>query len=389
MNGLFFRRIVTGISFSLCSLLLFSQTVRQVNLSNHESFTDNIALAADSKDMDVMVKLQFDESHNQLVVSLLSYRLLLVFHEDVRYGSVVKHRCLRPERLPYVVTTDPMLRIHFDRSFRRQMDRPHRKQILSRWASYEGLQPVPQAHQIVNDFIEQRFDVIGQETTDVTFSLRDVCVMNRDERNKSRYNLVHRHNINIDYRIRLHRDPCRGRESEIEMARSFLESIRSGIHVFRQRFPSNHVQTEEQAIEFRQMKDVLINQFARHDSFSTCPEVQQLWDSYNTSVDSIASFICHLQEQYQHSAKGVDVELLYSKARQIDYLVTRWLNSNDAVEQRDIHLRCLSLAKSVKDLVATEGLVSEEQRKAYQVFTQAIQYARTSIHLSKERKKKP
>ena len=83
-----------------------AQTVKKIRVSQNESYTDHISLNSQNKDMDLIVKIVFNEQENVLVVSLISYRNLFVFQDNVRYSQVVKRRKLRPDRLPYVVESE-------------------------------------------------------------------------------------------------------------------------------------------------------------------------------------------------------------------------------------------------------------------------------------------
>ena len=58
----------------------------------------------------------------------------------------------------------------------RKSIKPERKHIFSRWIEYEGLQPQPTDYKMVNDYIEQSFDILRQETN-VSIMLRDILVM--------------------------------------------------------------------------------------------------------------------------------------------------------------------------------------------------------------------
>lgn len=135
--------------------------VKQITLSAEESYTEHIALSNDSKDLDVMVKFMFDEMNNRLSVTLLSYRSLFVFQDNVRYKHVVKWKKLRPDRLPYVVQ-EPVFKIKLPKAFRRQIPKRRKRFIFERWISYDGIQPIPQDYRLVNEYIEQQFDILPQ-----------------------------------------------------------------------------------------------------------------------------------------------------------------------------------------------------------------------------------
>lgn len=87
-------------------------------------------------------KINFDEPNNSLIVSLVSYRKLFVFQDNVRYSHVVRFNKLRPSKLPYVVKSDEKARYKMTRPLRKSI-KPKRKHIFKSWIKYEGLQPQP------------------------------------------------------------------------------------------------------------------------------------------------------------------------------------------------------------------------------------------------------
>ena len=153
-----------------------AQTVKEITLSQEHSFTDHIALANDSRDLDLMVKLVFNESENTLTVSLVSYRDLFVFQDDVPFQQAIKGDRLRPDRLPYVVQSDPKAQFVLDKSLKASLEKPHKKLLFHRWITYQGLQPQPIEYKMVNEFIEQTFDIQSKNNR-VQVTLRDLFVM--------------------------------------------------------------------------------------------------------------------------------------------------------------------------------------------------------------------
>lgn len=71
----------------------------------------------------------------------------------------------------------------------RKSIKPKRKHIFRQWIEYEGLQPQPTEYKMVNDYIEQTFDIL-HEMADVSITLRDILVMSeRTSRKKIKYDL--------------------------------------------------------------------------------------------------------------------------------------------------------------------------------------------------------
>ena len=109
---------------------LQAQNIRKIQIAQDASYTDHVSLKKDSKDMDLMVKFVFDEPNNVLTVSLVSYRNLFVFQNDVRYKQVVKHKKLRPDRFPYVVEADAEAKYKLTKELRKQIVGSKKKHVF-------------------------------------------------------------------------------------------------------------------------------------------------------------------------------------------------------------------------------------------------------------------
>ena len=368
----------------LIPLTLQSQTVKHITLTARDAYTGHIALSEDSKDLDLIVKFIFNEQENRLSVTLLSYRSLFVFQEDVRYGQAVKKRKLRPDRLPYVVPTDPSIRIKASRDFRQQLPRPRRKFIFKRWFGCDGLQPIPQEYQLVNDYIEQDFDILHGRN-EIIVSLHHLLVMDSEQtkNGQARYQWTFFKNLDLEYHITLQRDPCLGAETALQQASRDTESIRTAYKNLRNSYPHETVNTEEQFNQFTELKQMLTKQFPRKAIESDCPDVQQQLETYNTYVDSIAAMQCQLVQQVK-TATGIDPDLLLTRARMIDNMVSRWIGSTDPIERRDLNLMCHNIINEMNAQIEVCGFANEEQKKAGRVFFKARQYYQTTINANKQ-----
>jgi hypothetical protein len=370
---------------------LHAQHTRHITVSAEDAYTDHIALSTDSRDMDIMVKFQFDEAHNQLVVSLITYRSLFVFEHDVRYKTVFKHRKLNAMKLPYVVEDEATTEIMASKALKKQLNPTARHFIFKHWIEYEGLQPIPQNYQLAHEFVEQTFDILHMRN-EVSVSLRHLMVMDaqKGNPNKRSYLLSYLKDTNLDYRITLRRNPCLGTEKEQELADHSVEAIRQGYESLLEKFLPHEVYTAEQCEAFYEMKQMLGSQYPKVAANQPCDLVRGKWELYNTYVDSIASAQCKINPVTQEDEiTGVEVELLYSKARQLDGMVTRWLNSEDAIERKDLQLYCLKMVKDVNEWVSINGLANSEQQKAWGVFQKAEKYYQQSMVKNTKRKNNP
>lgn len=362
----------------LCCCSLRAQMVKQITLSAEESYTEHIALSNDSKDLDVMVKFMFDEMNNRLSVTLLSYRSLFVFQDNVRYKQVVKWKKLRPDRLPYLVQ-EPLFKIKLPKAFRRQIPKPRKKFIFERWISYDGIQPVPQDYRLVNEYIEQQFDILPQRN-ELTVSLHHLFVIDSKEKKKTRsYFFTYFKDLDLEFHISLQRNPCLGTEVELEQAALSLENVRQSYSAFAKSFAVREVSSEEKFGQFTAMKEMLTAQFPHREMSSECPEVQRAWNEYNMYVDSIQSVTCTLVRS-EVVLPGVGADVLLKKARQMDNMVTNWLSSTDKIERRDLQMQCQNLIDEVHLLVDEYGIVSEEEHQAWKVFLQAEGYFQRTVN---------
>ena len=178
--------------------------------------------------MDLLVKFMFNEPNNSLTVSLISYRKLFVFQDNTRYSRAVWCFKLRPNKLSYVVESDEQARYKLTKALRKSI-KPRRKHIFKRWIEYEGLQPQPTDYKMVNDYIEQTFDILHKEAP-VSITLRDILVMNEQiTSKKKKYDLFYQTDLNRKYEITIKRDPCFGKEEALQAAIVRAENIQTSL----------------------------------------------------------------------------------------------------------------------------------------------------------------
>lgn len=369
--------VVCCFLFAFCCQSLWAQMVKQITLSAEESYTEHIALSNDSKDLDVMVKFIFDEANNRLSVTLMSYRSLFVFQDDVRYKQVIKWKKLRPDRLPYVVQ-EPLFKMKLPKAFRHQIPKPRKKFVFERWISYDGIQSIPQVFKLVNEYIEQQFDILPQRN-ELTVSLNHLFVIDsKIKKKKQHYFFSYFKDLNLEFQISLKRNPCLGKEVELDQAALALENVRQSYKAFAKSFADREVSSEEKFGQFTAMKEMLTAQFPHKEMSSDCQEVQRAWNEYNAYADSIRNVICTLVIP-KVELPGIGADVLLKKARQVDNMVTNWLSSSDKIERRDLQIQCQNLIDEVHLLVDEYGIVSEGEQQAWNVFLKAEEYFQNTV----------
>ena len=371
------------ILFALAALCLSAgmavgQTVKTIAVSADRSYTDHVSLAQDSRDMDVMIKFVFDEPKNQLTVSLLSYRSLFVFREASRYKTVVRCGQLRPERLPYVADAGEGTRFPLSRHLRRSIPGPNCKYIFSRWIDYEGLQPAPSEYKMVNDFIEQTFDIQGKRTA-VSVTLGDVYLLDARKKREGAYVLSAGRDLNLKYQIAIVRNPCLGKDEDIAAATSALKDVQKAYEGFRANYAQGEVSSDDALKAFQETRTVLLTQFTAREEQSSCPDLAAALQQYNQYVDSIGRLSCKLvvpEDVSWDDGKPLDTELLYTQTRQLDKAMARWLVSKDALEKKDLITQCQDIIQDVSAMIRQHRVSTPEEQKAVQAYRQAEAYFR-------------
>ena len=360
----------------LVSGISLAQKVKPISVSGSASYTDHVSLAQDSRDMDVMVKFIFDESNNTLTVSVLSYRNLFVFREPARYGSVVRCNRLHPELLPYVADNGTNARFKLSKTLRKSLSRPLCKHVFQRWIEYEGLQPQPTEYKMVNDYIEQTFDIPDKRSI-VSVTLRDLFLLDAVKNKADSYVLSQGKDLNQKYQITIVRNPCLGMDDEIEAAGKLTEAVKKAYQSFLTNYPKGEVSSEDALKTFRDTRAALLSLYPVKENVSTCPDLSNLVKEYNQYVDSISRFSLKLrtpEEAAWDDGKPLDVKMLYTQTRQLDKSVARWLVSTDELEKSDLIDECQDIIKDMTAMIRSHKVVTKEEQKAVQAFRQAEAY---------------
>lgn len=371
-------RIILLLSCSLWLIGLRAQTVRTISVAQGASYTDHISLKEDVKDMDLMVKFVFSEEDNTLTVTLISYRTLFTFWDNVHYKPLIKGRTIRPDQLPYVVAFEPKDKFKVSKLFRATIPQPREDFYFHRWIEYEGLQPAPQEYKMVNDFISQTFDIQNKRSL-VTVKLRDVFLMDKIQKKKyALYEIPLGRDLDMEYQVTIRRNPCFGLDEDLTAAKTALESIKTSYVSLFGQFGKGKVVPSDGHKVFLDLKGALLDQFKPKVSDSPCPDIQQTWGDYNQYIDSIKAVKCIVQDYEEattiDSYTPESMKILVSKAREIDKMVSRWLISNDPIERNDIVARCKSIIEDVNTIYGNQVGRTAEQQQSIAIFRAAEQY---------------
>lgn len=339
-----------------------------------------ISLEKGSTDMDVIVKFLFNEQKNTLTVSLVSYRELFVFNDHVRYSKVFSRGKLKPGKLPYKVDVPEKGRFRATSSYRKSIRRAtgkcHRKYEFSNWMKAAGMKPVEKDYALVNDCIEQTFD-IAQKNTSVSLYVGDISVMDPC-RKEGRFKLIKNKNVNRHFEISIKRNPCFGRQEEIAAALESLNGIKAAYDSLKMVCGNGVASSEHVFNSFNIMKGNVIDRFPKKEGKDVCPLINDSSDKYNAYLDSVASMKCLLPDTLKQQTKGIDVEMMLLRARKLDSAVGKWLNCKDAVERRDLEKKCMELIEEAREEAFSKGVYTKEQHDACNVMHRAEIYYHTT-----------
>ncbi len=386
------KLLVKSLFLTICCLVsvaTMAQSHRNVSVEQGKPFTDHVNMKKGADDMDIIVKFMFNESENTLTVSLLSYRNLFVFNDNVRYGSVVKSSKLVPFNFPYVVSSEGDVKYRISKNLKQNLKKNGslKSHIFKNWITYEGLQPKQVEYQMVNEYIEQKFDILSRKDTAVGVSLHDLLVMEPDIKKENIYNVFYYVDLNINYDIKILRDPCFDKQEQIKESEANVAAVKEGYGALQQSYKDIDVVTKESLAVLKQMQSIVKEQFKKSDLCDKCYAIQDNISLYNKYVDSIAQ-VGTLIMAMEAEMDKLDIEPGYilAVAKQIDNFTAKWLKSTDAIEKRDIALICEEMIVELESSIGDGVKVSQEQAEAIEIFKKAKSYFNLTCNSSREGK---
>lgn len=363
--------------------VLHAQNTKSITISPDSAYTEQLSLKANDKDMDVTLKISFDEAKNVLIVNVNAAKMLFVFWDDVRYKTIVHHRWLRPDKMPYVVSSHPLDRFRFTKESRHRIHKPYKQYVFKKWFVVNGLQPVETERQMVNEQLEQKFNIQGL-LPNVTIRLRDMLLM---EQGRQRgigcdYDLIYGKDLNTEYQITLKRNPCFGLDNDIKLAQNNLSNIRQSYAIFHKKYARGVVNSQDDMNAFHDLQETLVAKYPKDNAPTPCPDIQQARESYNALVDSILSVNVTLEATPADvlaaigGAEGhaLNAKSILANARLLDNIISRWLICRDEAERDDLDEQCRSIIHDTSAMIGNRKGQTPEERNAVALFRKAVHY---------------
>lgn len=353
---------------------MWAQVAKTVYVSGKEGFTDFISLSKERQDTDISVKFSYDEENKMLTVGLYSYRGLFVFEENTKYSDVFLFGKFKPAGLPYDITYNHRDKFMASGAFKKSIPSPRRSYVFKRWIETEGLQRVPDECKMLNDHVEGKFKILDNRIV-VNVTLRDVMLMDPAAK-EGKYYLSFDKDLRYRYDVAILKDACFGKQKEIAEAEESLKSITAAYDSLSVLHKANTVSNPAYVKIFKDMKTILIKQFAKADTDCDCESLRISREKYNEMLDKINGMTMTYAAPVEKTVTpgGINANLMIARARKIDKNVSRWLLSKDSVEKKDILKNCKEQIAAGKDEINKYGARTQAQKDAVQMFLSAEAY---------------
>lgn len=344
-----------------------------ITVSEETPYTETISTKEGAKDMDMLLKIEYSENDNTLNVSITSQHHLFGFKNNSLYKNVIRNKKISLVRLPYKVVSEPEMTYRLSKNIRNNISGCNDKHTFKAWISTTGLHPQMSDYEMVTETLTQKFDIVGDTT--ITVTLGDIMMMERSVSKKNRYDLTFYTNLNKSYVVNIKRNPCLGKEAELDSTQTLLDEIKENYTSLASKYPNVENLTQETLLALEEVRIKLETRYEKKETTNECPAIASMLENYNTYVDSIAK-LADVKAEFAHKRPRLSMpaDQLLAVARMVDTNVALWLVSNDVVEKADLVKRNRKLIDDINKKISNKMRMDTEQTKAYAVFKKAERY---------------
>lgn len=344
-----------------------------ITVSEETPYTETISTKEGAKDMDMLLKIEYSENDNTLNVSITSQHHLFGFKNNSLYKNVIRNKKISLVRLPYKVVSEPEMTYRLSKNIRNNISGCNDKHTFKAWISTTGLHPQMSDYEMVTETLTQKFDIVGDTT--ITVTLGDIMMMERSVSKKNRYDLTFYTNLHKSYVVNIKRNPCLGKEAELDSTQTLLDEIKDNYTSLASKYPNVENLTQETLLALEEVRIKLETKYEKKETTNECPAIASMLENYNTYVDSIAK-LADVKAEFAHKRPRLSMpaDQLLAVARMVDTNVALWLVSNDVVEKADLVKRNRKLIDDINKKISNKMRMDTEQTKAYAVFKKAERY---------------
>lgn len=389
-------RLIYLLPFLFCCVLrLSAQEHISGTIGTDTPYTDLIQCDIDDQGLDLNVRATFDEASNLVTVSLTSPRQLFAFYEMHRHRDVFKgwlgRRKLRINQLFGSRLIEPRSSYRMKGSVIHRYRKPRKNHVYLPWLRTDYKDTLTPAVRLLPDSLVETFTIPGG-AREIEFTLRDILVVEHASglpaniplakpSKRKHYRFIADRDLRRTYHLVILRDPCLYSGEEQTAARQRLDLLRDEWRELRQAYsPTTSITPEAHDLLVKSKSYIAL----RHHSISdttACKDLQALYTAYNNLLDTISRHDCPiLQPAIEASPEdvlpGINPESILAQAHRIDSNVARYLISRIPQEKSDLSRECRKIIADIQDLINTNGVIGDEQRKAVATFNQSVSYFR-------------
>lgn len=390
------RRLYILTLFVALTLGLAAQEHVRGTVSTDKPYTDLVQSKIDDQGLDLNVRVAFDEETNQVTVSVTSPRQIFAFYDRYRHRDVFKgwlgKRKLRLDRLPASPLVEHRSDYRIKRAVVKQYKKPRRNHAYLPWLVTPCLTTLTPSQTLLPDSLVETFTV-DADKREIEFTLRNILVVEHNNglpanaplpvalnKRRKHFRFIAECDLQRTYHITLQRDPCLGNAEAVEAAQQSLDELRGEWKKLLGTFnPNTPISPTAHDILDKSKAYIALRYHAYSDS-SACANLNNLYTTYNTLLDSVSKLDCPIIEPTANDNKenlvGVSPESVLAQAHRIDSNVGRYLISNSPQERSDLARECRRVIADTQDLIRTNGVINDEQRKAVAVFNKSASYFR-------------
>ena len=355
-----------------------------ITVSEETPYTETISTKEGVKDMDMLLKIEYSENDNTLNVSITSQYHLFGFKNNSLYKNVIRNKKISLVRLPYKVVSEPEMTYRLSKNIRNNISGCNDKHTFKAWISTTGLHSQMSDYEMVTETLTQKFDIVGDTT--ITVTLGDIMMMERSVSKKNRYDLTFYTNLNKSYVVNIKRNPCLGKEAELDSTQTLLDEIKENYTSLASKYPNVENLTQETLLALEEVRVKLETKYKKKETTNECPAIASMLENYNTYVDSIAK-LADVKAEFAHKRPRLSVpaDQLLAVARMVDNNVASWLVSQDVVEKSDLVKRNRKLIDDINKKLSKNMRMDKEQSIALSVFKKAEKYFNETCLSNKKR----
>ncbi len=354
-------------------LMLSVQSVearRVVNLSAASSYTDHIDI--DGK-RGMMAKFIYDQGGNKISVSLITPTQHIALWEDTPYGHVMSCGKLKPSKLPFATESSSKVVYKKGHGFKSAVKHNSAKKgkvIMGKTVGVQGADSGELPLTMNNDIEQVEYTITSPGDT-LLVDLGGLIIMELDKSKKSGkkiYNMVSYSNLDRAYRVNIVKDPCFGRDAQLELARSRSQAVSTALESLKVlRDDALLANTQEKQELFDKMKDIAVKSYVRCDSVDVCNQINDMNGLYNQYVDSVAN----IKLEVTNKSRSIDVNYLLGQTQKIDSYMATMQFSKDKAERSNAQNWCEQAIRDCNDHIAQGQVTTREGREAINVFYKA------------------